>query len=385
MLYFDHAATSSPKPKGVIDAVTNALEALSANPGRSGHKLSLQAAEVVFETRKMAAELLGAPSPKHIWFYPNATYALNQAILGFPIRQGGEIVTTVFEHNSVLRPLHHLQTEKDIQVTYASGKTGSETARAVVDSISTSTDLIVINHASNVTGELIPLKDIAEKAKAVHAILLVDASQTAGIIDINLERDGIDMVACPGHKGLQGPQGTGLLAVSKDLGLIPLIHGGTGNQSELTHQPETWPERYEAGTVNTPGIAGLGAGLKALDELGGVAAIYQHEQIITSAFLSGIRELETVKVVGSVDSDTRVAVVAFQLTGVNSQEAGIILDQHYQMAVRSGLHCAPKLHEWFETSDEGLLRVSFGPYTTLEEVNQLVQAIKELVDAFKSN
>lgn len=315
MLYFDHAATSSPKPKGVTEAVTNALESFSANPGRSGHRLAQQAAEVVFETREMAAKLFAAPSPKHIWFYPNATYALNQAILGFPIRRGGEVVTTVFEHNSVLRPLHHLQTEKDIQVTYASGKTGSETARAVVDHISESTDLIVINHASNVTGELIPLKDIAEKAKAVHAVLLVDASQTAGIIDIDLERDGIDMLACPGHKGLLGPQGTGLLAVSRDLGLIPLIHGGTGNQSELTHQPETWPERYEAGTVNTPGIAGLGAGIKALDELGGVQAIFQHEQNVTSAFLSGIRELEFVKVVGSVDGDNRVAVVAFQLTG----------------------------------------------------------------------
>ncbi|PAF10057.1 cysteine desulfurase [Shouchella clausii] len=383
MRYFDQAATSFPMAKAVADAVSEAILAYGANPGRGGHKLARQAADTLFQARKRLAAFFGAPGPEHIWFYPNATYALNQAILGFPLQQGDRVVSTAFEHNSVLRPLHILEKEKQATIVYASGKTGDETAAAVVEAMTPGTRLVVINHASNVTGEIVPLKPIATKAKEIGAVLLVDASQTAGKIAIDMEQDGIDLLACPGHKGLLGPQGTGLLAAARDVGLKPLVHGGTGHYSEHLEQPDKWPERYEAGTANTPGIAGLLAGLQELERLGGVEAVHAHEMEATRIFLEGISNHEHVHVVGSLSPQGRVAVVSFAIDGVSSQETAMILDEHYDMAVRAGLHCAPKLHNWYKTAEDGLVRASFGPYTKQEDVSALVDAITDIADAFR--
>lgn len=381
MYYFDHAATSFPKPKRVIDSVVTTMEMHGANPGRGGHSLSRQASELVLQTRQKIAAFFHAPSEEHVWFYPNATFALNQAIIGFPFSNGDEVVTTHFEHNSVLRPLYAMEKQAGIIIRFAGGKTGEETAASVVEAINDKTKFVVINHASNVTGEIVPLTPISEKAKSVGAILCVDASQTAGTISINMERDGIDLLACPGHKGLLGPQGTGILLSKHDYHLKPMTYGGTGHSSESKDQPIMWPERYEAGTLNTPAIAGLGAGIDELEYLGGTEAIYQHEVQLVDYFL---REIANVNVsfVGSETSEGRLAVVSFAFAELSSQECAIILDQHYQIAVRAGLHCAPKLHEWFGSIDKGLVRVSFGPYTTMNDVRVLIQAIKEIGASF---
>ncbi|UTR06480.1 aminotransferase class V-fold PLP-dependent enzyme [Alkalihalobacillus sp. LMS6] len=379
MYYFDQAATSFPKPKSVIEAVANTMEHYGANPGRSGHLLSRQAAEIVQETREKVASFFHAPAAEHVWFYANATYALNQAILGFPFDEGDEVVTSYFEHNSVLRPLYTLES-KGIELNFAGGKTGEETADAIVESITERTRFVVINHASNVTGDIVPLSTIAQKAHAVGAILCVDASQTAGVIDIDMDRDGIDLLACPGHKGLLGPQGTGMLVSKKDYQLKPLTYGGTGHTSESKDQPHTWPERYEAGTLNTPALAGLGAGLDEIEHLGGTEAIYKHEMDRLDQLLTGLKNTN-VTLVGTDSTEGRLAVVSFGLPSMSSQEIAIILDQHYQIAVRAGLHCAPKLHEWYGSIDEGLVRVSFGPYTTKDEVDLLLQAIQDISEA----
>lgn len=382
LLYFDHAATSFPKPKAVGEAMLRTVVDYGANPGRGGHQLSQKAAEIVEKTRLEVASLLGAPSSKHVWFYPNATYALNQAILGFPFNENDEVVTTHFEHNSVLRPLHVVENQHHLNVHYAGGKTGTETAEEVIEFLTDKTSLIIINHASNVTGEIVPLQGIITRAKEVGAVLLVDASQTAGVVDIQLVRDGVDMIACPGHKGLLGPQGTGILAVKADYQLNPLIHGGTGHLSELPYQPDQWPERYEAGTLNTPGLAGLAEGIAELKLLGGLQAIYEHEQKLLAYFIAKVKEIKPITIYGSVESKGKVAVLSFAINGVSSQEVAIILDQHYQIAVRSGLHCAPRLHEWYGTIVEGLVRVSFGPYTSLTDIDQLVVALDEIAEAF---
>ncbi len=382
MLYFDHAATSFPKPVAVGEAMQRAVVEFGANPGRGGHQLSQKAADIVEKARTKVASLFGAPSSKHIWFYPNATYALNQAILGFPFNEKDEVVTTHFEHNSVLRPLHHVKNQYDLTICSAGGKTGTKTAQEVISFMTNKTSLVVINHASNVTGEIIPLEGIAKRAKEVNAVLLVDASQTAGIVNIELVKDGIDMIACPGHKGLLGPQGTGILAVKDDYQLKPVTHGGTGHFSELPYQPEQWPERYEAGTLNTPGLAGLIEGINELESIGGLQAIYEHENKLLHYFMERLNKIQAVTLFGSEKSTNKVAVLSFTIAGISSQEVAIILDQHYQIAVRSGLHCAPKLHEWYGTLSEGLIRVSFGPYTTMEDVEQLAIAIEEIAEAF---
>ncbi|GAF23295.1 LOW QUALITY PROTEIN: cysteine desulfurase [Bacillus sp. JCM 19047] len=381
MYYFDHAATSFPKPKRVIDSVVATMEMHGANPGRGGHSLARQASELVLQTRKKMATFFHAPSEDHVWFYSNATFALNQAILGFPFSNKDEVVTTHFEHNSVLRPLYAMEKQAGIVIRFAGGKTGEETAASVVEAINDKTKFVVINHASNVTGEIVPLTSISEKTASVGAILCVDASQTAGTIDINMERDGIDLLACPGHKGLLGPQGTGILVSKGNYHLKPMTYGGTGHSSEIKDQPNTWPERYEAGTLNTPAIVGLGAGLDELEYLGGTEAIYQHEMQLVDYFLREIANVN-LSLVGSKVAKGSRSVVSFAFAELSSQECAIILDQHYQIAVRAGLHCAPKLHEWFGTIDKGLVRVSFGPYTTKEDVRVLINALKEIGTSF---
>lgn len=362
--------------------MSEAVNNYSANPGRGGHALAERARSVIEETRKKIAQLFGAPGGKHIWFYQNATMALNQALLGFPFQKGDHVVSTMFEHNSILRPLEKLVNEKGISVTYVEpNEEGRITVEALSQACTEKTKMFALTHASNVTGAFIPIRELASIAKQKKAVVLLDASQTAGTLSINMETDGIDLLAFAGHKSLLGPQGTGVLISQKDYQLTPLLVGGTGSYSELPHQPPVWPDRFEAGTLNTPGIAGLSAGIDEVVAMG-IEEIFHHEQQLMTLFLEEAKSIKGLTCYGPTDVSKRVAVLPFQLAGIGSHELAIILDEHYQIAVRAGLHCAPKTHQSLETSDSGLVRVSFGPYNTSEEVKGLVQALKDIQQAF---
>ncbi|KMK77904.1 aminotransferase class V-fold PLP-dependent enzyme [Alkalihalobacillus pseudalcaliphilus] len=382
MIYFDHAATSFPKPKEVGEAMLAAVNEYGANPGRGGHALSERAAATITKTRNELAAFFYAPAGKHVWFYQNATMALNQAILGFPFEEGQHVVTTAFEHNSVLRPLNRLVEEKRIDVTYVEpNEEGFISVNDLKMVMTEQTKMLVVTHASNVTGAMIDLKKVAEMAKQYGAILLVDASQTAGTVPINMEELGIDLLAFAGHKSMLGPQGIAVLMSREDYQLKPLITGGTGRDSELPGQPVTWPERYEAGTLNTPGVAGLLAGLEFIKQES-LKKIYTHEQNLLRICLEGLAAISNITIYSPKQGNEQMAVVSFRIENIGSHEVAMILDQHYQICVRAGLHCAPRTHHSLASIDTGLIRASFGPYNTEDEVYTFIDAIKQIASAF---
>lgn len=373
MIYFDHAASSYPKPPEVVQAVSEALTDYGANPGRGNYALAEKAANVINETRQELAHFFGLSNPNRVIFFQNATMALNQAILGFPFQKRDHVITTTFEHNSVRRPLEACVLEKGIDVTYIRIRDGEFHEEKWSEALRDNTKLITVTHASNVTGELMPLDAISQFAKQHNIPLLVDASQTAGVLSINMEKMGIDLLAFPGHKSLLGPQGIGVLLIGGEVELNPLVYGGTGAHSESRNQPEALPYKFESGTVNTPGIAGLLAGLRVVKERT-LEAIRKHEIELANECFHQLNMIDGIDVYGKAD----VGVVAFSIKGVDSHEIAMILDQHYQIAVRAGLHCAPLAHEQLETLNTGLIRVSFGFTNTKEEVDTFIDAIKEI-------
>lgn len=377
MIYFDHAASSFPKPKEVVEAVSDALLHYSANPGRGNHRLAEQAASVIQKARKEIAAFFGLSDPNRVIFFQNATGALNQAIFGFPFQRGDHVITTTLEHNSVRRPLEACVREKGIRVTYIPVKNGTFDETEWEKALSENTKLIAVTHASNVTGEVVPLAEISSFANKHRIPLLVDASQTAGVLPIHMEKLGIDLLAFPGHKSLLGPQGTGALLIGKNIDLNPMMYGGTGAFSESEKQPEELPYRLESGTLNTPGIAGLLAGLQVVKKRG-LDAILNHERALAKECIKRLNEIERVRVYGKGE----LGVFAFAIENADSHEIGMILDQHYHIAVRAGLHCAPLIHKQLDTIKTGLVRVSFGYTNTKEEVDAFVNAIKEITQYY---
>jgi cysteine desulfurase family protein len=377
MIYFDQAASSFPKPAGVAEAMAEAVQQFAANPGRSGHQLARRANEVVERTRKKLALLFHHDSDRHIVFSLNATTALNQAIEGLMWEPDDHIIATQLEHNAVRRPLERLKSEKNIHVTYVQKDSEKEWSELIEAAMTKRTKLVIVTHGSNVTGDILPLKAISEVVSEHQVLLCVDASQTAGIVDINMTTMGIDMLAFPGHKGLMGPQGTGVLMVKKHIELRPLIVGGTGNTSESPEQPETWPERLESGTLNTPGIAGLLKGIETIHNIG-TKTIYEHEKKLAIRCIEGLKAIGDIEIVGPDTHHERLGVVSFLVKGIDPHELAIILDDHYHIAVRAGLHCSPLAHQVCGTSQTGLVRASFGVYNTLEEVDIFLSAVAEI-------
>ena len=373
MIYFDHAASSFPKPDSVIRAVNEALTEYGANPGRGSHQLARRAAAVVNDTRVQLADFFGLSHPENVLFFSNATTALNQALLGFPLKEGDHVLATCFEHNSVRRPLEYLKKTKNIDVSYVHPYLSDwESA------VHSNTKLMVAVHGSNLTGLVMPIESMALMAERQNIRFLVDASQTAGVLPIDMEKIGIDMLAFPGHKGLLGPQGTGALLIRNGIHLKPRVFGGTGAFSKNIDQPEEHPYQFESGTLNTPGIAGLRAGLMEVKNLG-LPCILNHEQELAKHCIRSLLELGDIQVYSpSLETPNRLGVVSFTIDDVNVQEAAIVLDQHYDIAVRAGYHCAPLAHEAMGTEAEGTIRVSFGPYNQIQEVDELVDAIKEI-------
>lgn len=382
MIYFDQAASSFPKPVEVTDAMVHVMNTTAANPGRGGHKLAREAANIVADTRERAAQIFGCSNPNHVIFFSNATVALNQAIKGIDWDEGDQVITTSIEHNSMRRPLEYINNRYGVDVVYV--KWNDDEEQFVTDiekKITSRTKMLAITHASNVTGSVIPLYRLLRIAKRRDILTVVDASQTAGHLPIDMQKQGIDMLAFPGHKGLLGPQGTGLLLIEGDIDVHPIHHGGTGSFSELKHQPEHWPERLESGTLNTPGIAGLNAALKVYEQR--ESDNVSRETFLTNKLLSRLNTIDGVTCYGPGESKQRLPIVAFNIAHVPSQEVAMILDSHYHIAVRAGLHCNPLAHETLHTIEQGVIRASLSRYNTEEEVITFIHAIEEIAQAYR--
>jgi cysteine desulfurase family protein len=377
VIYLDNAATSFPKPPEVAEAIQDFLTHKAGNPGRSGHSLALAADAVVAETRRSLASLFGFRDPSRLAFTLNATEALNLAMYGL-LRPGNRVVTTSMEHNAVSRPLFALAERGVEVVSLPCASDGSLDLDDLDRELrSAPTRLVAMTHASNVCGTILPISGAADLAHRHGALLLVDAAQTAGVLPIDVTEQSIDLLAFPGHKGLLGPTGTGGLFVAPGVDLRPLRQGGTGTRSELLVQPNEMPYALEAGTVNTVGIAGLGAALRVLKATG-VEAVRARESVIVARLLAGLQEIKGVTIHGLIDPAQRVAVVSVTLQGWEPIDVGAALDSAFGIAVRSGLHCAPLAHRTLGTFPRGTVRLAPGFSTTEEEIDQTLIALREL-------
>lgn len=375
LIYLDQAATSFPKPKEVREAVAGSFQ-WAVNPGRGSHRLVQQAEAQVMHARKLVAKLFSIRNPERILFFLNATQAINQAIKGW-VRPGDHVVASGMEHNAVRRPLLFLA-RQGVQVTFLQGdRWGVPTATEVVNALRPHTRLVVINHASNVTGAAADVGEIGRRLKAAGVPLLVDAAQSAGVLPVDVEAMGIDMLAFAGHKGLYGPPGVGGLYVREGIDLMPLVHGGTGMASAEPDQPLVWPDRYESGTLNVPGLAGLAAGVEFV--LGqGVEAIARHERELLAHLQRELAKIPGITLFTPAEH-TRVGVLSFLVEGYDSEEVAILLAEHFNIAVRGGLHCAPLAHERLGTLATGTVRVSVGLFNNHAEIEQLLAAVRELL------
>lgn len=381
IIYLDNAASTWPKPPAVKEMMAEVIEDFAANPGRGGHTLAMKASKTVFRTRVQLSRLFGIQNPNNLFFYLNATQALNQAIKGF-LKEGDHVVSSSVEHNSVRRPLEYMHRTKQVEITYVEPRNDQLFhLEDFVQAIQPNTRLLVVSHASNLTGVILPVAALGELAKKHGIIFLVDASQSAGVLPLHVEEMNIDMLAFPGHKGLYGPQGTGGLYVHSDIDLEPLIHGGTGSQSEAIEQPTTRPDRYESGTVNTVGLAGLLAGTSFVTEKG-VDQIHQHEWELAKQTILALQQIPGVEVYGPGVETERVGVVAFNIGGVDASEASFILDQQYGIATRAGYHCTPLGHQTAGTEQRGAVRASYGIFNTDKDVEALINAVREIAAAF---
>ncbi|HZG57284.1 aminotransferase class V-fold PLP-dependent enzyme [Paenibacillus sp.] len=380
--YFDNAASSWPKPPDVAEAVGRAVADNGANPGRGGHRMAVDAGRSMFRTRAKLAKLFGVRNPNDIAFALNTTAALNTAILGY-VREGDHVVCTAVEHNSVRRPLEWLKATKSVRVTYVeTDEDGTLDPMRVKESVEAGTRLIVVNHSSNLLGSIVPLQEIGEIAKTRGAALLVDAAQSAGVLPIDVSAMGIDMLAFPGHKALYGPQGTGGLYISPHVEVEPIVFGGTGSQSEAVLQPTVRPDRYESGTQNAPGIAGLGAGLDfVLHET--PANIHTKEWALTQRMMEGLLQLDGVRILGPAPGRARTGIVSFTAKGIDSAELAFVLDQHFRIAVRAGFHCTPLAHRTAGTEQSGAVRASVGAFTTDEQVDYFLESMQQVVRSYR--
>lgn len=371
-IYFDNAATSSPKPQTVVDEVVRALQEYNANPGRSGHAASLRAARIVFSARERLTELLHGEEGDCVSFACNCTDALNLAIKGV-LRKGSHAIATMLEHNSVLRPLCGLSERGQISLSLITPKeNGFIDPQDIRRALRRETALIVCTHASNVTGAIQPVAAIGEIAKNAGVPFLIDGAQALGTMPVDVRRLKCDMYAFPGHKGLLGPQGSGGLYLRKGLVLNTVREGGTGTDSDKMLQPSEAPERYEAGTVNTPGIAGLMRGTEYV--MAKLSQIMMHERELTGALWEGIQKMPDTIVYSPSEEAARAGIVAFNMGDFTSSALADALGRR-GIAVRGGLHCAPCAHRMLGTLQRGAVRVSVGHANSFDEVERFLKSL----------
>lgn len=376
MIYLDHAATSWPKPEPVVEAVTRALTEC-ANPGRGGHPPALAAGRAVLAAREGVAAVLNVKTTaaQNIVFGRNTTEAINLGLRGL-LKPGDRVVTTPAEHNAVMRPLRELE-RQGVRIEILKAAPDGTADLAAARNIMPGARMLVVCHASNVLGAIQPLADLGELARRAGALFMVDAAQTAGALPLDLDSLPIDLLAFPGHKGLLGPQGTGGLFIRPELELPPLVSGGTGSLSELEDMPGFAPDRYEAGTPNVPGLAGLAAAAEYLLQIG-VENIRQHEEALLNRFLEGVTALKSVRILGPADAKHRAGLVCLNMNGADPKVLAEVLEKRYAIWTRAGLHCAPAAHRHADTWPEGAVRFSFGWSTTVSDVEAALAALTEL-------
>ena len=378
-MYLDSAATSLQKPPQVIDAVVNAMTVMG-NAARGAHGSALTASRTVYETRVKLAKLFGCARADHVVFTANATEALNIAISG-AINPGDHVITTDLEHNSVLRPLYRLEAERGVSLSFVPADALGKVEYAEFERrIRPETRAIICTHASNLTGNLLDIERIGAVARKNGLLFMVDASQTAGSIPVDMEEMRIDILCFTGHKGLMGPQGTGGLCLREGVEIRPWKVGGSGVHSYEKAQPKEYPSRLEAGTLNGHGIAGLSAALDFIAEVG-VEAIGQKERRLMRRFYEGVCRVEGVTVYGDFSSEQRAAIVALNIRDCDSGAVSDELSEVYGIATRPGAHCAPRMHQALHTEDQGAVRFSFSWFNTDEEVDAAIQAVRELAEA----
>ena len=379
MIYLDNAATTMRKPREVVDAVTAAMCSLG-NAGRGASAGALDASRVALRCREAVARLLGCPRADHVCFSANSTAALNAALFGL-VGPGDRVVTTVLEHNSVLRPLARLVDEHGAQVAYAGCDAHGLLDMAELERLVTpATRLVAVTHGSNVTGNLVDVARVARVAHAAGALVVVDASQTAGSVPVDMAAMGLDVVCFTGHKGLMGPQGTGGMAVDEGVDVRPWAEGGSGVHSFEQRQPLEWPTRMEAGTLNCHGLAGLLAGVGYIEKNGGPAAVGAREHELARRLYEGVRDVPGVTVYGAWEVDPALcgSIVALNVDGLNSAEVADALTTGWGVACRAGAHCAPLMHRALGTERRGIVRLSCGWFNTEEEVDTVVGAVREI-------
>lgn len=376
MIYLDNAATTFPKPDVVVDAMVECLKTYGANPGRSGHQMALRMDREIFAARNEIAQFLNVDNPLHVIFTLNCTDSLNIAINGL-VQEGDHVITTSLEHNSVLRPLHELQKKDIIELTVISAdETGTIDYDRFEDAIQENTALCVATHISNLTGTILDTTKIGKIMKKHDVIYIVDAAQSMGYMMPDMEY--ADVVCFPGHKGLFGPMGTGVLYFKEGIEIQAFRDGGTGSFSEQLTQPEVYPDRLESGTANGPGIVGLREGVKFVRSIG-LENIKAHEDQLKNAFIEGLQKIDGVIVYGPKD-ERQAPVVTINIQGLDSSIFAHLLDEKFQIATRGGLHCAPLAHASLQTVEKGAVRFSFGYFNTMDDVEYALKAVQQIAE-----
>ncbi len=379
MIYLDNAATTFPKPECVYETMDKFFRERSANPGRSGHRMSVEAAQEIEKARVAVSKFLGIKDHERMVFTFNATDALNMGIKGL-LSEGDHVVTSKLEHNSVLRPLAGLEMQGVITITRVENTDdGFICADDIRQSIKTNTKLIVCTHASNVLGTVQPIDEIGVVARERDVVFMVDAAQTVGVCKIDVEEQNIDMLAFTGHKGPFGPPGSGGLYVGERVELRTWREGGTGFEPESISQPDTLPFKLESGTPNSVGIVGLKAGIKfCINE--GIDSIREHERKLTSRLMNALKTDDRFKIYGGLDENRKVGILSINIKGLKPSEVGAILDNSFNIAVRPGMHCAPHIHRECGTFPDGMVRISPGYFNTMEEIEETIAVLKKIAD-----
>lgn len=380
MIYLNNAATTKDKPKEVFEAVQKFILGNNVSPGRGADILSVEADSILTEARGSLARLFNAKDPKQIVFTLNCSDALNTAIKGV-LKHGDHVLISSIEHNSIVRPLRSLERQGvEVEIVPVDPKTCEVDPQELSKRFKKNTKLVAMLHASNVIGAVQPIEEIGRLTKKNGVLFLIDAAQTAGVYDIDVQRMNIDLLAFAGHKGLMGPQGTGGLYIKEGIDIEAFRHGGTGSQSELETQPEIMPDKFETGTPNTPGIAGLKASVDFILREG-TDKIKQHSQELTGILLDGLRSIERIDIYGPLDAKKQASVVSFNIRGVEPKTVGDILEKKFGIIVRTGLHCAPFCHKTIGTFPKGTVRVSTGYFNGESDVKAAVDAIKAIARA----
>lgn len=377
-IYFDNGSTSWPKAPGVAEAMSELLTKGAFNINRGNYEGAYEVEGLVLETREKLAKMFHCEDSKRVLFSPGITHSLNYFIKGF-LKAGDHVIVSGIEHNAVMRPLRQMEA---CGVTYdiaATAEDGSVTAEAVESLVNPKTKAVIISHASNVCGTVLPIEAIGQVCKKHDLFFVVDSAQSAGTIQIDIEKCGIDFLAFTGHKGLLGPQGIGGFLISErlDAQMVPYLSGGTGSQSDSLDMPTNLPDKYESGTMNLPGIIGLHAALSYIEEIG-IDRIHDKKMELTSYFLERVKEFPNIRVVGKQDVQDRVAVVSLDFQGEDNAIIAFELEQNYGIMTRVGLHCAPIAHQSLHTYPQGTVRFAFSASNTKEEIDRCIEGFREL-------